>query len=403
MPRFFSDITGSDDLNFRLAVILRLLQTSAVHGLDVTPQLQRQLNAIRVLVESSSEAAASLARCAGDVACEMSSLEEGAKLTKWVKTVSAVAAILPQDGTSLLRSRLEVVRQFVERVRGLHESLATMRMSWSKFTEWWYESVLRAKIPEFRAVTAIFAEVEVWPRVAKGINSETYAACAAKLTALSPGKYSESHYYEEALLLDPNCLSAIEGLARLHYRRSDYLTAWNWYKRALDSGSVNPATYNRYAWIAASQPQLSLFDQRTVWAAERAVAAMPIAEIWDTLAEVRERQGDLTGALDCAQEALRDDGDRAEYQQRLQRLSQLKGRTGRKPDTATRSNGPPPTASKSLIDELADFAPNDEQGSQSPSTDRSNGSWSDPHATEGEGFLLYPSQERDDEAGDDDV
>ncbi len=356
------------DLHYRLNIVLRLSQTSAEHGSGVVGLLQRQLDAVRLQLGSHPHVASALAACAGDVARAISAMENGAKLTKWMENATAVLELLPEDGASLLRSRAEVVRQFVAKVRDLNETLGKKAISRTEFTNWWLQTIRQAELTAWRAASAIFAEVEVWPRVAQGIDPEAFTALTARLTAArgdaarrTPGTQPAEHFYEEALRLDPKCLAAMEGMALLQERRGDHHTAWQWYRRALDSGSVRPSVLNSYAWIAASQPQLALFDKRAVWTAQRAVAAMPIAEFWDTLAEVRERQGDLVGALEAAQESLRDHPDRVEYQQRFQRLSQFVKRTGRASPGTSRESTPPSDASEDDFDD-SDVT-RDEQGS----------------------------------------
>lgn len=345
-----------DDLYYRLSIVLRLSQVSAEHGSSVASLLKRQLNAIRSQLTSDPRVAVALAFAAGDVARAISAMENGAKLTKWAQNSTAVLELLPEDGTTLLRSRLEVVRQFVTNVRELNETLAKKAISRTEFTQWWLQTIRRTELTVWRAVSAIFAEVEAWPRVAQGIDPDAFVAQTALLTAArgdaaqrTPGSQPAERFYEEALRLDPKCLFAMEGMAFLHERRGDHHAAWQWFRKALDSGSVRPPVLNSYAWIAASQPQLAVFDRRAVWAAERAVSAMPIAEFWDTLAEVRERQGDLDGALEAARESLRDHADRAEYQRRFQRLSDLIECAGRSSPGALHQSESPSDDSESVF------------------------------------------------------
>ncbi len=351
-------------------------------------------------------------------------MENGAKLTKWAENATTVLELLPEDGASMLRSRAEVVRQFVAKVCDLNETLGKKAISRTEFANWWLQTIRQAELTAWRAASAIFAEVEVWPRVAQGIDPEAFTALTARLTASggdvarrTPGTQPAEHFYEEALRLDPKCLAAMEGMALLQERRGDHHTAWQWYRRAIDSGSVRPSVLNSYAWIAASQPQLALFDQRAVWTAQRAVAAMPIAEFWDTLAEVRERQGDLVGALEAAQESLRDHPDRVEYQQRFQRLSRLVKCTHRASPGTSRESAPPSASSEDVFDEsdvtrdeqgsgVRPLDPNDsglrlddlDFSSASGTGDCGDNSGSDWQANDD--FLLTPLEEQEDEASD---
>ncbi len=379
MSRLHQPSPNAAELHFRISNVLRLLQTSADSGVGLTVPLKRQLDAIRVLVKSDCDVAQSLATCTGDFGRAIAGMEAGAAVFRWVENGLAVLEVLPADGTSLLRSRLEVMRRFVGSVRDKNEVLCKHALARTDFNGWWRETIRQAELPAWRALAVIFREIELWPRVAQAIDAETYAAQAPRLTAArgriaaqKPDLQAAAQLYEEALRLDPRCFTAMEGMAQLEGLQGNQLGAWDWYRKALDAGSVTPSTYNSYAWIASSNPQWDLFNERALWAARRAVEAVPTAEIWDTLAEALERHGDLRGALAAARASVRDCGDREAYRSRLERLLKLCG--------------------------SAKGASNfDSRGSPRDTTSDSGTSVFGDESDDGEDFLLTPIKEVDDE------
>jgi tetratricopeptide (TPR) repeat protein len=254
---------------------------------------------------------------------------DGADLSSMLAVTKAVLPLLPEKSFPLLRSRLGKLNGFFDLLTTAEKECRDRGApAADKLTKWLRNQAGKVPLDPDKAHACLYANPERWPTLAAALDPRAFQAAAPLLAAargnmeLRKKNYGTARkHFENALAKDPACIRALEGLASVHVKTDNQAEAIRLYREAIRTGASDPSTFNNFAWYVCQGPEPREAELReALWAARRAVEIAPLAGIWDTLAEVYARLGDLELAIAATREAIRIDPERQSFRQRMRGL-----------------------------------------------------------------------------------
>jgi|GEM_PF-5652558 len=233
------------------------------------------------------------------------------------------------DGWRILDEEFQQCQNLLQSLSSLKDSLTAKSLEKKQLLANLGKVSSQTGYSQDHIIECIRSESRLWPRLAIGLGlmskeqAQHDAFVAKAHTQIREENYEVARQLLKTVLDEvPNHVRALETMAGLHWRTDRRPEAIKCLRRAILSSSASPVLWNNYAWYVATAGDVSQLPEASQFA-ELACAAMPTVGYFDTLAECRERTGDLAAAIEATRIGLTHDPDHPGLRTRFARLIEI--------------------------------------------------------------------------------